>query len=340
MNEFLLKLLEGGEASLQSLCDKRQQEHVGLEFKTKRTSSHGDFEKDDRANLGRELSAFANSAGGLLIWGIEAKKDADQVDCASSLKPISEIAKFLSQAKELSSQHLMPRHEGIKFHTIPSKTDSKSGYLIVEIDRSDRRPHRSEAASDKRYYKRSADSSIMMEHYDVEDQFKRFVSPKLALKTRWRKGGFSQTRSSYASYIMTASLENTSQVTAEFVYLHFLGVSRSHGGPDSPGVIAITLRGPSIIHLNGWQCFQGGADAVIHPGQDLDTLEVQFVLSISEGKQPLVNGGLWRQSPLRFVARFGCKNAPQQEVNLAVGTHFPLAFIEENLGLPEWFHYP
>ena len=42
MDAFLQDLLDRGEAGLQALCDRRQQEHVGLEFKTKRTPTQGD----------------------------------------------------------------------------------------------------------------------------------------------------------------------------------------------------------------------------------------------------------------------------------------------------------
>lgn len=49
------------------------------------------------------------------------------------------------------------------------------------VERSDRRPHRSEASGDKRYYKRAGDSSFIMEHYDIEDAFNRTTPAELQL---------------------------------------------------------------------------------------------------------------------------------------------------------------
>ena len=35
-------------------------------------------------------------------------------------------------------------------------------------------------AKDRRYYKRAGDSTYVMEHYDIEDAFRRAVTPSLA----------------------------------------------------------------------------------------------------------------------------------------------------------------
>jgi len=54
------------------MINRRQEEHLQLEFKT--TKGPGMTSPDDRRNFAKALSGFANSSGGILIWGIVAKK--------------------------------------------------------------------------------------------------------------------------------------------------------------------------------------------------------------------------------------------------------------------------
>jgi predicted HTH transcriptional regulator len=154
-------------------------ETVDLEFKRKEDSSHGAAMPSDLKRFGKILSAFSNSAGGLLVWGIEARPDpTTKIDHACTLCPISEIGRFKSDILRACSQVIIPRHDGIAVEAI-AKQDTGAGYLLVYVERSERRPHRSEV--DKLYYKRSGDSSIAMEHYDIEDSFKRIQTPILEL---------------------------------------------------------------------------------------------------------------------------------------------------------------
>jgi predicted HTH transcriptional regulator len=97
VRELFEQLQVEGEAGIDRLVSERTQETVELDFKMKRDAQHGAFHDDDKRNLGKALSAFANSAGGLLVWGIDARR-RDGVDCAQALAPIAEIEKFRSTA--------------------------------------------------------------------------------------------------------------------------------------------------------------------------------------------------------------------------------------------------
>jgi predicted HTH transcriptional regulator len=134
---------EGEPAILQLVAEKRQ-EGVDLDFKEKANASTGEPDKNDRRVLGIALSALSNSMGGLLIWGVEARKNEDQVDCAIAKKPISQIDRFKGEVVRLLSQAIMPRHEGMIVEAVPSSSIPDAGYLLVLVDRSERRPHRCE----------------------------------------------------------------------------------------------------------------------------------------------------------------------------------------------------
>ena len=61
-----------------------REEDIHLEFKT---VNDPEMNRDDRKNLAKCISGFANSDGGMVVWGVEAKKNADGIDCVSSRSP-------------------------------------------------------------------------------------------------------------------------------------------------------------------------------------------------------------------------------------------------------------
>jgi Schlafen, AlbA_2 len=71
----------------------RRIEDLYLDFST----SPKCFEaRGERENLAKSISAFANAAGGLIVWGVRATKDADDVDAAQEVEPIRDRVKFLA----------------------------------------------------------------------------------------------------------------------------------------------------------------------------------------------------------------------------------------------------
>ena len=98
------------------VADKRE-EDLQLEFKT--VSSSRMENRDDRKNFAKALSGFANSSGGLIVWGINARKNERKVDCAFELKPIEDISLFYAKLNEFTGQFVSPivddvRHKKIK----------------------------------------------------------------------------------------------------------------------------------------------------------------------------------------------------------------------------------
>ena len=129
MRELYDRLIREGEAGIQRLIDERTQEGVQLDFKMKGDARKGSFDQNDRKIFAKAISGFANSTGGLLIWGANAETGPDGVHCAQSpAAPIAQIELFLSEATNLAGQLIQPKHEGIHFRTIAS--NSASGLVI------------------------------------------------------------------------------------------------------------------------------------------------------------------------------------------------------------------
>jgi Putative DNA-binding domain len=308
MRDLYDQLIADGELAIERLVSERQQENISLEFKTKANPVTGEPAREDRQNLGIALSALSNSMGGVMVWGISAKKDADGVDCATELQPIANIERFKADITRLVSQALMPRHEGILVEAIPAAHSAGAGYLAIYVERSERRPHRCELGVG-RYFKRVGDSSIAMEHYDIEDSFKRLVVPWLEVEWLIKPG---QTRGgpdgNFRQVAIDIHLRNPSPVTARFPYLI---LSCVRGANVQPQVKYAFLRfGVELRADRGGYHFAGSADDVIHPELTLPisqllTPEIR-VFPRGGGQCQISRGSV---QPVTVAYRCGCYNS-------------------------------
>lgn len=165
------------ELSLQKLIDEKQTEGLYLEFKQKKNNSNGELENEDKKNFSEGLSQFANSDGGVQIWGIETKKPGD---FAASLKPIKEVGKFFDRLSSYLKDAVQPIVDGLLIEIIYRDSTEDVGYIKILIPYSEKTPHRS--MSSREYYKRNIQGKYRLEHFDLEDMFGRRQKPALSLE--------------------------------------------------------------------------------------------------------------------------------------------------------------
>jgi len=67
---------------IEEWVEDKKGEDVHLDFKTKSRSDKEKLSDDDRKNLGKSISSFSNTAGGILFWGISTKNNKKNYDYA------------------------------------------------------------------------------------------------------------------------------------------------------------------------------------------------------------------------------------------------------------------
>lgn len=106
------------------------------------------------------LAGFANTSGGILIWGIDARKPAgSDVDAANGFLLVPDPNALRSRLQELHHQATDPPVPGVEFLAIADPADAGKGFVICYIPESDYKPHRAELAS-KRWMIRVGDSFV------------------------------------------------------------------------------------------------------------------------------------------------------------------------------------
>ena len=164
-----------GLEQIERYLQERAQEHLQLEFKALKNSF---LDRDDRKIFARCISGFANSSGGIIVWGVDARAQ-DGVDCACERKEIEQLEQFVSKLNEFTGQAVSPVADGIRHKAIETK--GGRGFAATIVPESDSGPHMAKLGED-RYYKRSGTSFLKMEHFDLEDMFGRRPRPKLVPK--------------------------------------------------------------------------------------------------------------------------------------------------------------
>lgn len=248
------------------LIQDKQEEHLYLEFKTTFFPNNNDNNKDDdRKNFSKALSGFANSGGGIVIWGIDAKKNSAGQDVAKAKKPIKQLTKFLNILNRQEGQAVIPPVIGVLHEKIEVSEDE--GFIKSFIPASDNIPHMAIFAG-KHYYKRSGDSFYVCEHMDISDMFSRKRSPKLEVKiSKYSKED--KVRSSFWYFVV--SIENNSNVIAKFPYLAF-NFSNGNFIKYEYGLDGNRSTGLYIVknNIKFRHNYSGKADIVIYPSAQLD----------------------------------------------------------------------
>ena len=125
------------------------------------------LDKGKKHEIVKDVSAFANSDGGTLIYGV-IERDNLPIGRDSGV----DHNKFSrEQLEQIISSNITPRIEGIKI--VPIAISATNSIFVIEIPKSYRAPHQS---ADKKYYKRFNFLSVPMEDYEINDVRNRQIT--------------------------------------------------------------------------------------------------------------------------------------------------------------------
>lgn len=293
---------------IESFISTRQEEHVSLEFKTAGNdlSSGG-----DKRNYAEMLSGFANSAGGVIVWGVATEKDpVSGLDVAARDAPFENAPRFRARLEELAPHVVAPEVTGVLHREV--LRSSTSGFVVTFVPSADGPPHMA-LAGHERYFKRAGDKFYRMEHFDVAAMFGRHQQAVLTLSYAVENVG-SDPDGRYMRICL--SLANTGRAPATAPYVYFEG-SDGRARPEQRGLsqparaaeglmrmVALTRTAPGQVGLYG---FLGLRDLVLPPGPTVDVGAV-FVAFPREGAAGIKN----------IRCRFGAENAIMAEQTIVL----------------------
>jgi len=152
------------EIKIKELIDNEVEEDLHLDYKACDALKKTD---EKRNEISKDVSSFANSDGGLIIYGV-VEKDNKPFKIDNGFNP-SEISK--EWIDQVINSKISPKIENVRI--IPINLSKSSNLIyVIDIPKSNRCPHQS---SDKRFYKRSNSRSVPMEEYEIRELYYRNI---------------------------------------------------------------------------------------------------------------------------------------------------------------------
>ncbi|MDE0553467.1 MAG: ATP-binding protein, partial [Candidatus Poribacteria bacterium] len=142
---------------LENMIKDQIQEDIHLDYK----SSSALLLKNSREEIAKDVSAFTNSDGGCIIYGIEEDNQIPKrIDSG-----VDHHKYTRERLEDVITSNISPRIDGITISRIQLSPDNS--VYIVDIPKSSRGPH--QARGSYRYYKRFNFKSQPMEDYEIND---------------------------------------------------------------------------------------------------------------------------------------------------------------------------
>lgn len=172
---------------IERLVTDRETESLWLDFKEVRQPTalpNEDYLKD---KLARAISGYANTEGGVLVYGIYAKDGKKgEPDAAEKITAIEKPGRFRAALEKLAVTLTDPVVGGIVVKEIV-KPSTDEGVVVVFVPESNGAPHRVVSAGadvNEKYMMRTATSVMVMPHRLLADRFARTAPPALRMIVR------------------------------------------------------------------------------------------------------------------------------------------------------------
>ena len=155
---------------LNSLIKNKVEENLNLDYKA--AGSLGK-QNNKTTEISKDVSAFANSDGGIIIYGI--KEDKVNKHLPEKIDPINRKEFTKEWLEQIIQDKIRPRISDFKIH--PIRINNEQVVYIVDINKS----NTAHQAFDKKYYKRYNFQSTPMYDYEIRDILNRAKNPEIEL---------------------------------------------------------------------------------------------------------------------------------------------------------------
>ncbi|WP_395351810.1 helix-turn-helix domain-containing protein [Variovorax sp. UC122_21] len=235
------------EEDLLELISSEVQESLELDYKRCEALQKSEGKKNE---LSKDVSAFANAAGGIIVYGI--KEDGHfPIGIDEGLDP-EEISK--EWIEQVINSKIHRRISGILVNQVQLKTTAPGRVAyVIYIPQSSNAPHQ---AADKRFYKRFNFESTPMEEYEIRDVMNRATAPDLfatfCFKNRKESVQLEEfSEKLYSQVEIFLAIVNQSSKIAEYAVIDILIDQRIKWRPEKLSPDVRVNKQPSTLSYEG-----------------------------------------------------------------------------------------
>lgn len=236
------------------------------------------------------LSAFANTQGGVLIWGLDARKDPETgIDRVTGPSYVPDVHALASRLRELTALACDPPLPGVEIVTVEDAARRPAGFVLCYIPEGDTKPYRAEQAG-RNYFIRAGAATHVPSPALLRSLF--FPQCKAVLSVHARVAKIEDHK-----YSIVIAIRNTGVATARDV----LFAAQVDDTARSLGQLEHSPPWQPTMHPagagTGFYAFYN--EHALHPGLQAQTLT--YVRNVLDGEYP--------RNPLcRFFIALYCEN--------------------------------
>ena len=165
--ELFERLQRDGLGAINQFVSDAEAEQLFLDFKRSADNGIGtNLHQNDSKNLGKAISGFGNSDGGVIIWGVDSRISL------SAHYPLADAAQFRARLEAAISRSTTPPHPGVVNHVIPAE-HAPQGYVATLVPKAEFGPIRALPPGADGYFIRAGDSFFPIPHAVLEGLFGR-----------------------------------------------------------------------------------------------------------------------------------------------------------------------
>lgn len=224
------------ELAVQRYIDEQIEEGLNLDYKAADSLAKINGKKKE---ITKDVSAMANSDGGIIIYGVKEFQEADKRHLPEQIDPIDQTV-FSKEWLEQVINNIRPRIDGIIICPVQIATAENHVVYVVEIPQSTT----AHQARDFRYYKRFNFESVPMEDYEIRDIMNRLKTPDVQVEF-----GFEhlEIRSNLHRYKLSIAISNNGYQVVHnfklrFTFPGFIEIPQR----DNMEILALSNMGVSI----------------------------------------------------------------------------------------------
>jgi hypothetical protein len=160
---------------LRRLVDEGQAESVYMECKAPGSPQLG---VGLRSQLAEAVSAFANSQGGVIIWGVDTSNQPKSgLDVVTDLVPIGNVASFALQVDRAMTTVVTPMVPGARSKAIAERAGATRGAVVTLVPRSPGDPV--QTTTDNKFHMRAGHSNVPLPYELIRRMFAATTAPDL-----------------------------------------------------------------------------------------------------------------------------------------------------------------
>ena len=159
---------------LEDLINNQIEESLHLDYKASDSLGKSDGRKKE---IGKDVSSFANSDGGIIIYGVKEFVEENKKHLPEKIDSIDRNEFSKEWLEQIINSNIFPRINDLKIIVINVPNQENRVVYVVQIKKSST----AHQASDLRYYRRYNFLSTAMFDYEIRDILNRNKTPRIKI---------------------------------------------------------------------------------------------------------------------------------------------------------------